>query len=160
MKKNGFSIVEVLIGIVIIVTVLVVIFNILFSSFSSSNKSNILKEARQAGSYALEIMEPIIRGASNITCSQDSVTIENPRGENTTFSVINDRIASGSADKYYLTTDNLIVSNFIVTCQSNPGNPAKVEISFDVSKTGEYLRSSESVLQNFKTELILRNYKN
>lgn len=155
-NKSGFSIIEVLVSIVILVTVLVIVFNILFSSFSGSNKSNILKEARRTGSYALEIMEPIIRGASSITCSNDSITIENPRGENTTFSVINERIASGSD---YLTTDSLIVSGFIVTCQSNPGNPAKVGISFNVSKTGD-LRTSETVSQDFSTELILKNYKN
>lgn len=157
-EKSGFTLVEVLVALTILVTVTYIGFNFLFSAVSGSVKADVLKDVRQNGSYALSVIESVVRSASQLSCSTTSLTMQNPKGETTRFYLDNGKIASGSPS-LLLTSSSVEVSNFLIACSTEPGKPASVGVSFTVSKPGTDLRASEKASQNFSTRIILRNYK-
>lgn len=159
-KKSGFTLVEVLVALTILITVIYIGFNFLFSAVSGSGKAEVLKEVRQNGSYALSVIDSVVRSASQLSCSKnpDSLTMWNPRGETTRFYLDDNKIASGSSS-LLLTSSSVEVTDFLIACSTEPGKPASVDVSFTVSRPGTDLRASEKASQDFSTRIILRNYK-
>lgn len=159
-EKSGFTLIEVLVSLTVFVTVAFIGFNFLFSAISGSGKAEVLKDVRQNGSYALSVIDSVVRSASRLSCSKnpDSLTMWNPRGETTRFYLDDNKIASGSSS-LILTSSSVEVTDFLVACSTEPGKPASVDVSFTVSKPGTDLRAGEKASQDFSTRIILRNYK-
>lgn len=157
-KKQGFTLIEVLMIVFIMGIVAVIGGNMLFSIMKGTSKAEITKEVKQNGDYAMAVMERLVRSAQNCS-SAGGVTITNPDGRTTRFfceavSGVT-RIASNSG--VFLTGDNVTASNCIFSCDSTK-TPPIVSISFDLSQKGTDLRPEEKAQIHFQRTVSLRTY--
>lgn len=154
----GYSLIEVLISLTILSITVIIGFGFLFASLSGSNKAEVTKLVRQNGNYALSTMESMIRTAKSVKgCENNQLDIVAQDGYSTFFYLNNNKIASGSATTY-LTSNSVSVNTFLVSCQTDPGKPASVGISFTIQESGPAgLRASEKSQMNFSTTVIVRN---
>lgn len=154
---KGFSLVEMMVVVSILGVIGVIASGFLFTSLQSSGKSEVVKEIRQNGAYAISIIEGLVRSASSIeNCSASALTINSFDGGQTTFNCDGGRIASNSS---YLTGESVSVSACTFSCTSELGLPPSVSISFTVSQpSAESLRAVEKASETFQTVVNLRNY--
>lgn len=159
----------------------ILITQVFFTTTRSNTKTEILKEAKQNGEYALGQMVRMIRNAQSIssTCSAggttlSSLVIVNPNNDTTTFGCILDatenvtRIASvsGTGNTQYLTSSETTVggtscadpeNSLSFFCTKNPDEPASISIQFTLQKAGIQLDQSENPTAQFKTTVTGRN---
>lgn len=160
MKKNyqGFTLVEMLVVVGLMILVGGMAVGLFFQTLKGASKTEILKEVKQNGDYALGVMERMIRNAQEIqTCSAAAIKIKNPDGNTTEFSLSGsgNQIASNSGK---LTGSNVAASGLSFICNSTV-TPPVVEISFTISQTGSPTRPEEEKAQvSFKTTVSLRTY--
>ena len=165
-KQKGFTLVELLVAIGILGVVGGIATIILFTTLRSASKSDIMREVKQNGDYAISVMERMIRNATGVesTClgSGTSLTINNPDGRTTTFSLggtSNIQIASVSAlGTGFLTNEKVAATGLNFTCSRTPGKPDVVSINFTLSQPGTPTRPEERALINFQTTVSLRTY--
>ncbi len=147
MKKSakGYSLIEMLVAISVLGFVAVAGSNLFFGTLFGSSKSEIIKEVKQNGEYALFTLEGMIKNSlSVIDCSSNSLTIKGQDGQETLFRLLSDvngisRIASNSS---YLTGAKAKVSAFAIECTDlQPGRPVKVSISYTIEN---YLGNQEA----------------
>lgn len=154
MKKNGFTLIEMLVVIGIFGILAFIGSNMFFTILKSSAKTRVLAEVKQNGNYALSVMGRMIRNAKSIEdCPGDSIRIENPDRDNTTFSCSGGRIASNSAN---LTSDKVAVTGCNFSCAGTI--PEVVTISFTLSQSGTTTRPEEEAMIDFRTTVSLRTY--
>jgi len=163
----GFTLIEMIITISILAIVSVIASGFLFSSVSSGGKTEIGKEARQNGNYALSVMQGMILNSKTVACPTPvgkRVDVTDMNGKLTSFicdDSTNYKISSVSARNYDLTGDNVAVSGCNFTCEITPGKPSLVKIEFTVSQvnqTGVTPKPNESASLNFKTQVLTKNY--
>jgi prepilin-type N-terminal cleavage/methylation domain-containing protein len=143
---RGFSLIELVVVIGLLALLMLAISGTMLMSVISSNRIRTATNIKQAGNYALGQIQTLVRNARSIeSCSSNTLIIQNLDGGQTTFAVLDNHIASGSA---YLTPDNLIVPFFNMTCEPAV-SPSLVKISFD-------LQDSVTTL-HFETSVSLRN---
>ncbi len=133
-------------------------------SIVSSNRIRKSTGTKQAGTYAINQIQNMVRGSKQLEiCNASTVTIVNPDGFNTTFNTElvsgATRIASNSG--IYLTPSNTTVSDFSFTCvptdKAVPSDTTQlIKIAFDLKETGT-ARASENPLLHFETSINLRN---
>lgn len=176
MKKNlGFTLVEILVATGVLAIISMVVTQILFSTTRSNNKTEILKEVKQSGDFAIDYMTRMIRSSQTITsnCANPAVitndlTILNKDGLTTTFSCLSDagnlRLASTSATSTsYLSSNNLTVSqtagicSLRFSCKTVGGVPRIVSINFGLEQKSTSPDQSEKAKVNFGTSVTLRN---
>ena len=158
-RRAGFTLIELLVAIGIMGIVGGIATIILFTTLQSAGKSDIMREVKQNGSFALTIMERMVRNATAIVsdCPQtgSSLTIENPDGQTTTFSLSGIQIASTGG---MLTNNKVAVNNLSFTCSRTSGRPDVVAISFTLSQAGSTTRPEEQAQMTFQTTVSLRTY--
>lgn len=66
--KNGFTIVEIIVVIVILAIVGVLVLNIFAQGLRSNNKAQILSSIKKNGQSVMDTMDKTIRGADNLIC--------------------------------------------------------------------------------------------
>jgi len=133
----------------------VMVSGFLLTSLLASSKAQITKEARQNGAYALSVMEGLILNSVSVGCSSNTLSVVDLNGALTTFKCDNNQISSNSS---ILTSPEVVVSNCLFSCNSTPGRPTQVQISFTVSKTkGPNARFSEKASVPFSTEVRPKN---
>lgn len=169
-KDNGFTLIEIMVVTGMMIVLSVVSVNIFFAILRASIKAEIIKNAKQEGSYALSVMERMIRNARKINgdCASDMTTLEilNPDNQVSTFTFSGNTIASSSGSP----TVNLIsypndpaknytISSYGFDCSQNSetSNLPVVTISFSLGKGVASLRAEDKVNLNFKTTVTLRN---
>jgi len=166
MKKNGFTLIEVMIVVGILGIIAVVGSGAFFSILRSSTKTKTLQIVKQNGDYAISVMERMIRNARVVTdppisSTVSSITIKNPDGGETTFSCEGDppTIASNGAS---LLSNEVKVSDcdniFEVTVGQAGVKPAVVKINFNLTQAKATNRPEEQAEVNFQTTVTLRNY--
>jgi type II secretory pathway pseudopilin PulG len=157
---HGFTLLETLISIGIIASVGILIAQVFFSTTRANTKTELLKDVKQNGQYAIEVMSRLIRSSINIetACSDTgstltSLDVKNPDGNVTTLGCVFDnevtRIASTSATSpltpQYLTsynvnlggsscTDNAMTLSFL--CTTYTDQAPKITVSFKLSQKG------------------------
>lgn len=167
-RNSGFTLIETLIVVFLIGIVLVAGGNIFFGIMKGSSKAEIEKEVKQNGSYALAVMERMIRNSRRVTACDDlagaSLEIENSDYGLTTFQLGEGRIASSSAGgDLYLTTDNITVSSLTFTCvfdppsSSDPQDIRRVGINFILSVGAAEAPETFAEIE-FQTSVSLRNF--
>lgn len=156
MKKNGFTLIEILVVIGIFGILAVIGTSMFFSILKGSTKTRVLAEVKQNGNYAISVMGRMIRNAKSIeSCPGSSITIENQDRDSTTFSCSGGRVASNSA---YLTSDKVAVTNCTNVFTCNLGvSPNVVTIDFTLSQAMG-TRAEETAQVDFKTTVSLRTY--
>lgn len=180
MKKHaGFTLLETLITITIIGSIGVLIAQVFFTTTRSNTKTEVLKNAKQNGEYAIEIMERMIRSALRVTsvCSASGttltdLTIVNPNGNTTRLECMLDgavtRIASTSAagTSEYITDSNVTLggttcddpnNTLAFECTSFPDQPPKITVTFSLSQKGTPVDQFERANVTFQTSVSPRN---
>lgn len=166
MKKNGFTLIEIIVVIGILGIIMVMGSNLFFSILRGSTKTKILQLVKQNGDYTITVMSRMIRNAREISgncqLGMTNLAIQNPDGHETEFSCLeigttNGRIASNSAR---ITSSDVKVDSCSFTCVNGEVgvSPAAVTINFTLSQAGVTTRLEEQASVNFQTTISLRNY--
>jgi prepilin-type N-terminal cleavage/methylation domain-containing protein len=175
----GFTLLETLIAITIAGSVGILIAQVFFTTTRANSKTEILKDVRQNGTYAVGIMERMVRSALRVetTCSDtgtevNDITILNPDGNTTTFGCYEDgtvtRIASTSATnaREYLTSSSLTLGSdscadtamsLSIVCTASADQSSKVNISFSLSSAIAASGDSDAATVFFQTTVTPRN---
>ena len=173
--KKGFTLIEMLVSAGIMALLSVVITQIFVATTRNSTKTEVLTDLRQNGTFALGIMERMIRSAKNISSTCDgsadtAITITNQDNLETTFSCTMDvdlsipRIASVSSEfgTEYLTSKNYVLGTDCTsiippfTCTSGTNYPS-VAISFQLQQKSDSASQYEKASETFETRVTLRN---
>ncbi|MGB9911061.1 MAG: PulJ/GspJ family protein [Microgenomates group bacterium] len=169
MKKNGFTLLEMMIVITILALIAVVGSGSFFSILRGSTKTKNLSLVKQNGDYALSVMERMIRNARSLKAPTtsgptDSILIVNPDGGETLFKCDSTTdpptISSGSAS---LISNEVKVSSdcntfFNVVLGRKELESTRIDISFTLVPNKEIERPEEKAEINFKTSVTMRNY--
>lgn len=172
--KKGFTLMEILIATGIVAGLSIVIVQLFLSTVRSNAKTEIIKETKQNGDFALSVMERMIRNATSVTSTcdgtaQNSITFVNPDETETTLQCKDSsgiaRIESLGPPSTYLTGSNVTLgatcddlSPKIFTCDaSSLGLPSAVTISFQLQQISTSGDNFETSTATFKTRINLRN---
>ena len=178
-RHAGFTLLETLVAISIIATVAALIVQVFFTTARSNTKTELLKDVKQNGDYALEIMSRMIRNAIDVqtVCAAGgsdfkSFTIENPDGGVTTlgcnFGNSVTRIASVSAanpSAEYLTSTDVTMGGSSCNdsamtlkfhCVGVADAPPEVTIQFTLSQRGTAATQLERASASFQTTVAPR----
>lgn len=86
MKNQGYSLIEILIGLALFALVAVVVNMLLFSSLKSGRKAAAITSARTEGGYVLNAILTTIKYARSIeSCTQDAIRVINQDGQTLTY---------------------------------------------------------------------------
>jgi len=165
-KKTGFTLIEMLVVTAVFMLLGGLLVNSLFSILKSNTKAELMKEIRQSGSYALDVMSKMITNgtitSTNCSAANTSIVIKNPDGGETTFECSGDPayIASNSAHSAQLTNIQQIkissCSN-IFQCEIVGENTRKVTINFVLRQKGSSPRPEDQAQQTFQRVIMVRN---
>lgn len=159
-KKNGFTLIELIVVTGILLIVGGISSGLLFSILKGSFKAAVIKETKQNGEYALSVMERAIRNAVSVTPCENGVpsdylTVTKGDGSTIEFSFSSDNIASSGAN---LISEGFKVSSYKFECESEGGKPIQVKIEFTLEKSLTNIRAEEKTAISFQTKVRLRNY--
>jgi len=155
-KKFGFSLIEMLIVISSLGLFVLIGSNLLFGTFSGGGKSEVSKEVRQNGEYALKTIEESIKNAYSLeSCDSEEVIIKDQNNQNITFKVLEDHIASNSS---YLTSNKVKVEDFSFDCgELKIGLPPTIGINFKIVQVEETDQPQRKSQMSFKITVVMRN---
>lgn len=182
----GFTLLETLISIGVVATVGVLIAQVFFTTTRTNTKTELLKDVKQNGEYAIDIMTRVIRNSLQVEptdCSpagktQSYIDIQNQNGNVTQFGCLdfNDlvnpsvrRIASvsaGTGSSDYLTSSNVTLggtscadptSTLLFTCTSYADQAPVVSIQFQLGQRGATSDQFAQANIVFKTSVSPRN---
>lgn len=167
--KRGFTLLELLVTTGIMTLVTVILTQVLFSTIHVNTKTEIMKEVKQNGDFALGIIIRMIQNGRAITSACDgttasSITLTNADGGETTFTCLPDsdvlRIASNSA---LLTSPKVTLTGVSCTdaidfvCTTAAGGTKSVKISFSLAQKGTPPSAYETAAGTFQTTVSVRN---
>lgn len=169
LNKAGFTLVEMLVVVSSLALLTLVGSNLFFASLFGSGKSEIIKEVRQNGEYALKMMEETIKNSYGISnCTENPATIEVKDKNNNRITYKFDssvsRVASISSvsplSPYYLTSGKVKVENFTVDCPAdfNENLPSKISFSFKVTVGETGFTPERRASMTFSATVTSRNY--
>jgi prepilin-type N-terminal cleavage/methylation domain-containing protein len=175
-NENGFSLIELLVVISLIGIIGVLTSQIFILGFKSLGKSEIIKELKQSGGYAVNVIKQSIQESNDIyniddicNTTYDELNLLNSDGNNTVFRCEDNRISSEKvyanpltpAAKNYLTSGKIVVENctFRVVCPTPPLSPKYVFISFQARQLGDNVPLEKRATMNFQTTVSFRSYQ-
>lgn len=159
----------------------ILITQVFFTTTRSNTKTELLKDVKQNGEFALGQIERLIHNAQGIvsTCSVSgtqltSLVITNPNNDTTTIGCMYDategvtRIAStsGSGNTEYLTSSSITIggtscadinNSLSFYCAAHPDEPPSIRIQFSLQKKGIQLDQTEKSTASFQTTITARN---
>ncbi|OGG30728.1 hypothetical protein A2973_03075 [Candidatus Gottesmanbacteria bacterium RIFCSPLOWO2_01_FULL_49_10] len=171
---HGFTLIELIVTITIMSMIGILIAQVFFTTSRTNTKTELVKEAKQNGEYALGFIERMIRNSRYVTSAcagsaDTSITITNPDAGSTTFLCVQDgslfRIASQSASGIeYLTSRSVTLggadcasSSLVITCTPSGGKPAFIGVAFSLSQIGTPVDQFQKASASFQTDITLRN---
>lgn len=174
-SKQGFTLIEMLVATTVLALIAAVVTQVFSLTTKSNTKTEVLKEVKQNGDFALELLTRLIRNAQSVTspCSATgetttSLTIKNPDGFFSTFSCkLNNNVwkiaSSGGETDAYLTSDSVSLlqsgnqCGLTFVCKTIAGVAKNVKVSFGLQQRAGPPDPSASASANFGTSVILRN---
>ena len=161
MVKKGFSIIELIIVVGLIAILMLAISSSMLMSVISSNRIRTATKTKQAGNFALDQIQGLIRNSKDITlCNATTVTLINQDGTSTTISSSNSKISTN--EEVFITPADLVVSNFSFTClptdtdATTENKTNLIKVSFDL-QNATTSKPTENPLLHFETSINLRN---
>ncbi len=160
-KRNGFTLIEIVVVTAAIAIIMVAIIGVVVSSFKLQNQTKSSSKVVSNGNEILNELKKNVLNSNreNISCAENglSVTLMNTYDGNlTTISCGGGNIASSSATTIYLNNREIIVTdctNF-VTCSTLPSlEISDVNFKFGVGAT----TSGVGITQNFEVNITVRN---
>lgn len=171
-NAQGFTLVEILVSVVIVSMLSVFIVQTFFTTVRTSTKTEVLKEVKQNGDFAIDVMTRMIQNAQSIvSCSANQIQIINPDRLSTVFSSVTDsslcRIASNSGllNAGFLTNENVTLvggscpTSLVFTCGMIGNTYTTIGVSYTIKQvTGGTGATGFDVAQaDFQTAIQLRN---
>ncbi len=179
-NNHGFTLLETLVSISVVATVGVLIAQVFFTTTRSNKKTELLKDVKQNGDFAMELMDRTIQNSLGITseCSSSGttlpfITLRNADGNISELGCVADasvtRIASTSAESGkidYLTSANVTIggttcdedaNTLHFTCLSNIDQPPQITIQFRMTQRGTPVDQFEKASIEFQTTVTPRN---
>lgn len=155
MKKDGFTLIELVVTTTIFGILAVVLTRMFIQMTQTNDKLTTLTKVKQEGDAVMNVISGEIRNAKEITsCASNAITIVDrtlPTSGSITYNLVSGAIASNSTA---LTTTGTTVSNFSVVCETGVDGAFKVvRLGFTLSRS-----SPSSVSQAFSSTVGLRNY--
>ena len=167
MKKNGFTLIEIMVSIGVISLIILVITGVLMNTFKAKTRVNIADIVERNGSFALsEIRRNIINSpVQSIVCPSglgSSLTMAGQDGQITQIICNEDgAIASSSANGVVnLTDDDVRVtgcSGFVSCSTGSSTEVSKVSISFGLESGVEEAGVKSYVSKDFEISVAVRN---
>lgn len=178
-RKNGFTLIEIMIVMAILVFIGLIIGSIVMSILRGTNKTNTLTVVRQNGNFAISQLSKMLRnaktfeGASTNGSSFDAICNESTQykyikitsfdKEVTTFSCAGSPLTISSNSAVLLDTNTVVVDQCYFQCTaSNIADSPRIDIYFSLrSNTSSLLpekKASESAIP-FNTSVSLRNVR-
>lgn len=180
MKNRGFTLIEMLVAVVITAVLMTVAGSSFFSMLRGATKTELIKEVKQNGDYAISIMDIKIRNARDVTSSctlvgvtGNTLTITNPDNSQSTFACVTNsgvrRIqetitpVAGAPIANYITNSSVTIANncntpnLSFTCKiGSDGKSKSVNILFSLLQPG-VVTAVDQYTQNFNAQISLRN---
>ena len=166
----GFTLIELLVSVSIIGILSILIVQAFFTSLRNNTKTELMKDLKQNGDYAMQIMVRMIQNAKSIpACAPNSLTIKSYDDQDTQFYSYADsgacRIASQSASGLYtLTSSNVSMTPpancttaLSFSCDEIQDTVAKVNISFGLVQKGSPPDAVDNAKQDFSSSVVVRN---
>lgn len=170
-KKSGFTLIEILVSTGVLALLGLILTQVFVSTTKSNTKTEISKEVKQNGDYAVGVITRMLQNAYDITSacasagtSGESINLLNPDGGTTTFGCTSDsgvlRVASGSA---FLTSSGVTLVGatcaeaLTITCTSYPNESKSVKVNFSLAQKGTPPDNYEKASAQFQTTVRLRN---
>jgi len=161
--RHGFTLIELLVVVAVFMILAVLVTNSLFSILKSNTKANIMKEIRQNGTYALDVMDKTISGGviDDAICTGvegSSLTVKNPVSGETVIFECKGNPAYIASDSARLTSELVVVENCsgVFRCEKIDSDK-KVTISFILKQLGTPARPEETAQETFTKTIFLRN---
>lgn len=161
MKKNGFTLVEVLLYTSLVVTVIIVSSVIFTIIIQSRVKNQVIAEVDHQGLQVLDIISQTIRNSDNINSptiglSSSSLSVNSvaPIIFDVSGGVI--RIKEGVNPEIALTNNRVIVSNLLFRNISRSGTDGNVRVSFTITHMNPGGRNEYDYSKNFFISASLR----
>jgi prepilin-type N-terminal cleavage/methylation domain-containing protein len=177
-EESGFTLIEVLVTVVIMGFLGIVIVQAFVTTIGTNSKAEIIKDIKQNGDFAIDVISRKIRNARSMDCSTgpNQILVTNQDSSTSRFQSLTNagtcRLAqtdtdpiSGSATVSYLTTSNLTLIGStcpnaafdVVTCDQIASQDAKVTFSFSLKNLSAQTKYYEQANQKFITTVSLRN---
>jgi len=152
LKKNGFSLIEMLVTVGIFASLAVLVGFLVTNSMHASKKSESAYKVRSELENALAVMERSIRGAKrgSVTCSNSSVNFTTETGTTGSFSCNNKILKSGSVN---LTGDNIILTECSFICDAKKG-----VVTVTLKAQAKEAAGTEGTTVSVSQRIVLRNY--
>lgn len=170
MKKNGFTLVEVLATLAVFGIVMVVANQVLFGTLKSSTKSELQSKVKQEAQNALSTVEREFRNSRGLgACSGISVGYKDTRGKDASLVCVAPNTASGqiqwnrlkddnSLETIPLTPNDVALTSCTITCDLT-ARSVSIDISLQDrnSFTVPTGRPEDKAIFSAKTRVLLRN---
>jgi len=159
MKKKGFTVIELLVVGAIGVILMAIVMYVLTSSAKMASKSRLNRIIDDQGAWLMYELKKNIMWArpGSVTCPSNSVSLYN-RADNqgTVISLSGTRIASTSANTVNLTSDEVSVSSWTVSCALTGSNQV-VSANFTLRAGNTASNKPEdSTSKSFQTTITVR----
>jgi len=161
MKKNGFTLVEVLLYTSLVVTVIIVSSVIFTIIIQSRVKNQVIAEVDHQGLQVIDIISQTIRNSDNINSpaiglSSSSLSVNSvaPIIFDVSGGVI--RVKEGVNPEIALTNNRVIVSNLLFRNTSRSGTDGNVRVSFTITHMNPGGRNEYDYSKNFFISASLR----
>jgi len=174
---SGFTLIELIVVTALTVLVMMTVTTMFLTFIISSTKASIEQKVNSKGEAALAKIEFILRNSQKLVAGLDGTTICNNDAQSPmtniavqgldgyittlqTYPLENGRIASYSTavnDYYYLTSDEVAMSNLRFMCLSGEEDSYYVGITFDLKIGSSNISDRDTALESFQTGITLRN---
>lgn len=159
--KKGFSLIELIVVIGLLSLLMLAISSTMLMSIISSNRIRTTTKIKQAGGYAINQIQSMIRSSKAITyCDPSSSSLGLVGQDGATTELLlesdgtNTRIASNSG--VYLTPANTETLNFAILCEPDNLEPTLIKFSFDL-QDNRSPSGTQNPLLHFETSINTRN---
>ncbi|MDP3955262.1 MAG: prepilin-type N-terminal cleavage/methylation domain-containing protein [bacterium] len=166
MSVHGFSLIEVLMVVFVMGIVVVVGSQLFFSVLKGASKTELVKQVKQNGDYALGVMERQIRSAKSIKeCTPTSLRIVNQDDNETVFTcLLQDDVNKIASNSSTLTGNSVTLGSgacpgsLLFDCNGATLTPPKVTVTFSLYQKGSSTRPEEQAQLFFQQTISLRTY--
>ncbi len=168
MKKNGFTLVEILVAMGILTMVMTFSSMMLYSTYKGARKAGAIAQAKSEGAYAMKAMSNLISFGTKISCNlvPNSLVVTRLNGDQVTYSLTGKQIASTSGLLVQnLTSTNVAVvpcsGTTIFSCNAATGAQT-VNICFNINRANSIDVTDSAGLNgvNFQSQVTLENFGN
>lgn len=165
-KKNGFTIIELLVTVGILAVVGVISTGIFFIVLRNNARSTIEGRIKQKGEFVLGVIERMVRGATEIEnaasfCDDsyhDSFSIISLDSQTTEFICTETEISSNSAVLLGALEEVEIDCDRFVSCSLGENGTPMITINFSLNEGGALALPFQRAAINFQTSVVPRNY--